>query len=230
MKLILSLSLFLSLSVSGAKPSCESALVRLALKPVPCINLGVPDTIFDIPELKLDLNDIEKIFQGAESSGGRVIGPMGQPRRVRPVTPFPINLHCELRLLADGGKRVSFLSFQKALLTQTEFKKTIPENQWFHGLISGNDINSTNWRAIPIAPKVNISNYNLELGYSGLQDELELNVCETFIGPMGRESSSFCAQGQAKVYHKTIEATLKGSHKSGDYLAIKTLKVSCQIR
>jgi hypothetical protein len=230
LKTILNFLIFLSLSVSANKPSCDSPFVRLSLKPVACFNQGIPDGIFDIPELKLDLKDIEKIFQGAESSGGRMVGPMNQPRMPRPVTPFPVTLECELKLLSDGGKRVSFLSKQRTFLTQSAYHKTIPANLWVHGLISGNDINSTLWRPVPMAPNLNLNNYSLELSYNELQDELELNLCEDFIDPMGGAMSSFCGQGQSKSYEKTIQATLKGRIQSGDFKVIKNLKASCHIR
>jgi len=215
----------------GKKPLCSSPFVRLSPKPIPCIPDLNDDGLFDIPSLELDLEDLEKIFEGAESSGGRVIGPMNTPRtNGMPVTPYPVYLKCEARLLLDGGKKVSFLSKQSFGLNSRNHTRLLYTDQWTHGITELSTLYPENWVRVPVTPKVEFKNYSVRLGYNSFSSKATLSVCEANLKTAGGETALTCSEVEFNRY--AYEANLRlNTLVIKELVKIKkTLNISCQIR
>ncbi|TNF30217.1 MAG: hypothetical protein EP319_05815 [Deltaproteobacteria bacterium] len=235
MKLIVLVFTFFSAlnAVSSELPWCSDPSVRLSIFKVPCKEDPRLPVEFDIPELKLDFDALKKIFEGAESSGGHVVGPMNTPRRTRPLTPFTLNMKCSARLLSDGGKSVSFLSLQSTTLTESRYSTYLYEDQWKHFLTEENDLYPARMIEIPMAPAVEIGNYSVSLGYKkGINrraDKLTLSVCEANLGSNDVGSTGACAEIEKSAYSKTFKARLKTltSNPSENLKIQKTLEVTC---
>jgi hypothetical protein len=211
------INIFVSTSALAVQsPLCSSSEVRLSLKPVFCIddNLDLGD--FDIPEVGLDLDDLQSIFDGAESSGGHGISPMNQPAptsRRRLLVDGVIN--CQLKLLTDGGKRVSFLSFLNLELTSHKPVAFLGGLDWSHGLTTS----GINWVGIDTAPSVGIPNYSLEAYSQG--EEISLSLCQS----TGRNGT--CVEG---VFDQVSgESSIRLSKLVESPYIFRDLKVSCQI-
>ena len=119
-------------------PKCDSSEARLSRTRFLCE--GVSPSQFDIPALKLQFSDLQKIVQGAESSGGRrrpdILYRPGQTVGMQSPTHS-----CEARLLIDGGLRVSWLlTLAKEIGAGSVYQ--IAASEWSSGLVAGNDINA----------------------------------------------------------------------------------------
>lgn len=216
--------------LNGKKPLCSSPLVRLSPKPIPCIQDVNDDGIFDLPELELDLNDLEDVFNGAESSGGHVIGPMGAPRRQGlPVTPFAMNLKCEARLLSDGGKRVSFLSKQSFDVSARNFSTYLYADQWVHGITSERNFYPENWVKVPVTPNIEFKNYSVMLGYNKSKGMPMLTVCEGNLKTAKQETVAACAEVEFSRYAYRAKARLKTLVIKKNVRVQKTLDINCQV-
>ncbi len=204
------------------RPSCDDPLVRLSIDPIPCKPTLTPID-FDLPAVKLDNTDLSRIFLGAESSGGRVVGPMNFPRVNTPITPFPFELHCSAKVMLDGGKRVSYLSYQQVTLSErTSFFRPSAAS-WSHALIRGNNIEAPIATEVEVAPVFGLNNLSLEVSFEKENQKLSLNICQQKVF-----GQSDCAQ--AEITNKGVEATLISDIKEGKNSAKRTFKVSCQHR
>lgn len=133
LRLLITLFWVFSLSASEI-PNCDSPLVRLSRWPLQC--QGKLPSKFDIPALEINFSDIEKIIQGAESSGGRrrpdlidrTIGPMGMNFTTH---------HCRVRLLIDSQTRVSWLLGHELEVGETVI--AIETRSWNAGLTNSLD-------------------------------------------------------------------------------------------
>ncbi|MCR9203685.1 MAG: hypothetical protein NXH75_03845 [Halobacteriovoraceae bacterium] len=208
------------------KPLCSDVTVRLSLKPVPCIPDGFDPSVFDIPGLKLNLEDLQKIFDGAESSGGHIIGPMNHPRRARPLTPFPFTLKCEARMLLDGKKKVSFLSSQSFELNQGQYELYLRPDQWSHNLIVGADIYSQDLISVDAEPVVAIRPFKVELSYNTYYDHFQLGVCEDKSGL--EKDDLICAQSENSVRSKKHSVRLQKRFNGNGKVIHQTVQISCQ--
>ena len=216
--------------VNGKKPLCSSPLVRLSPKPIPCIPDLNDDGHFDIPELELDLNDLESILQGAESSGGHVIGPMNTPHRTgHPVTPFPVNLKCEARLLADGGKRVSFLSKQGFSISARAFSTYLYADQWTHGVTTNNELFPENWIKVPVTPNIEFNNYSVMLGYNNNSKKPILTLCEGNLKTVDSETVAACSEVEFSRYSYKVSARLKTLVIKENIRVQKVLNIICKV-
>lgn len=214
-------------------PWCSDPKVRLSIFKIPCKKDPRLPSEFDIPELKIDFENLHKIYEGAESSGGHVVGPMNYPRRTRPLTPFALDIRCEARLLADGGKSISFLSIQKSALTEQRYSTYLYENNWKHYLTEENDLNPSRLVEVPVAPAVEVGNYTVNLAYKeakGRQSEkLILSVCEANLGQNDKGATGACAEVERPLYKRVLKARLKTvtSNMSTNLKIQKTLQVTC---
>ncbi len=218
---------------SSELPWCSDPNVRLSVFKVPCKKDPRLAEEFDIPEMKLDFEALRKIFEGAESSGGHVVGPMNYPRRTRPLTPFTLNMSCEARLLSDGGKSVSFLSKQQATLTESRYSTYLYEDQWKHFLTEENDLYPTRLVEVPVAPAVETGNYSLTLGYKKATarrgEKLVLTVCESNLGSNEIGTTGACSEVEKPSSFRVFKTRLKTltSNPSENLKIQKTLQVTC---
>ncbi|MFT6069317.1 MAG: hypothetical protein ACJAT2_002751 [Bacteriovoracaceae bacterium] len=215
--------------INGEKPACSSALVRLSKKPIPCIKDILEDGQFDIPNLELDFDDLDDVFNGAESSGGHVIGPMGHPRRSdAPATPFPVTLRCQAKLLSDGGKRVSFLSKQSFTLNSLHYTTYLFADRWQHAIVEGANLNPSNSVEVPISPKVELKNYSVTLGYNNNSKKLSLTACEGNLKTNGDSTVAACSEVEFNRYSYKVQARLKTLILKKNIRIQKTLDISCR--
>lgn len=221
---------FLDLN-EGKKPLCSSPLVRLSPKPIPCIPDVNDDGIFDIPELELDLSDLEDVFNGAESSGGHTIGPMNAPRRTgMPITPFPMSLKCEARLLSDGGKRVNFLSKQSFNVSARNFSTYLFTDKWVHGITQERSLYPENWVQVPVTPKVEFKNYSVMLGFNYQSRMPMLTVCEGNLKTAKQETVAACAEVEFSRYSYRAKTRLKTLTIKENIRIQKTLEINCRVK
>lgn len=217
-------------------PSCSDPLVRLSVAEIPCKEDPKLPIDFDIPELKVDFETLKKIYEGAESSGGHVVGPMNHPRRAIVLSPFPLEFICEARLLSDGGKSLSFLSLQKTILTETRYAGYLYSDQWTHYLTEENDLFPERKVKVSVAPNLEISNYSITLGYKKRTFRraagLVLNVCEANLGRSPIGSVAACSEVVKPVSTTVMKARLKTlTVNTEENLKIqKTLQVTCERR
>lgn len=208
------------------KPLCSSVYVRLSPKPIPCIPDGFDPSVFDIPSLKLNLEDLQKIFDGAESSGGHIIGPMNTPQRRRPITPFPFSLNCEAKMLLDGKKKVSFLSTQNFQLSSINYIQFLNPAQWTHSLIEGADIHTDNRMYVDAAPAVALEPFKVELSYNTFYDSFQLSLCEDK-SDLETEDLT-CAQTEASVREKILSVSFQTRFKGDGKVIHKTVLLRCE--
>lgn len=208
------------------KPLCSDVIVRLSPKPVPCIPVDFDPSKFDIPGLELNLEDLQKIFDGAESSGGHIIGPMNHPRRARPLTPFPFTLKCEARMLLDGKKKVSFLSTQSFNLNQGQYELFLRPEQWDHNLIVGADIYTQDLISVEAEPVVEVMPFKVELSYNTFYDSFQLGVCEDK-STMTSEDL-ICAQSENTVRAKKHSVSFQKRFKGNEKVVHQTVLITCQ--
>lgn len=179
-------------------PLCNSSEARLSLEPKNCIGDQVIN--FDIPAIKLQLEDIRKILQGAESSGGR-LAPNTQDRPIGTANILLPTHECQARLLLDGGVRVSWLLTSEFEVTE-EVASLLPANIWRSGLVVGNDINGTQHQVDEL-PAWGLSNLSVKVGEEGL---------------------TVCAESSCSTSDLTSSSTLSLFNSQ----ATLKLKVSCQ--
>ncbi len=216
--------------INGDKPACSSAVVRLSVKPIPCIKDDLDSDLFDIPNLELDFSDLEDVFNGAESSGGHTIGPMNYPRRMGlPITPFPMALRCQAKLLSDGGKRVSFLSKQSFSLNAIQFTTYLFADRWLHGIALGAELNPSNWVEVPVSPAVELKNYSVTLGYNKKTNKLSLTACEGNLKTGGDSTVAACSEVEFSRYSYKVKTRLKTLILKKNIRIQKTLDISCRI-
>lgn len=208
------------------KPKCSDVMVRLSPKPIPCIPDGLSDNLFDIPELGLNIEDLQNIFNGAESSGGHVVGPMNSPRRTRPITSFPFELTCQAKMLLDGGKKVSFLSTQSFQLSQSNYERYLSNSSWKHHLVKGSDINSQDLIPVEVAPKTVLGRFKVELSYNKYYHSFQLGLCEDL--STLTESKLSCSQSEASVDSDLFKVSFQKRFKGKDKLVNQTIMITCR--
>jgi len=215
---LLFVSFLSSLALASEVPQCSSSQVRLSLKPIYCLRADAPDGIFDIPEVGLDIDDIQAIFDGAESSGGHGISPMNSPSPTsrRQALPIQGTLHCRASLLTDGGKRVSFLSFFEDSVSTQNPGFNITNLDWRHGLIDQAD----QWVGVSVAPSVGVENYSLKVFVEN--NQLVLSAC---LGKRGEEQN--CANS---LFDSNLQGSISTETLSQKPFVYRKLSVSCQIR
>lgn len=210
--------------------NCSDPVVRLSPVKIHCKPDGKKPIDFDIPELKIDLNDLEKIFQGAESSGGHTIGPMNFPRHRGGTLPRPSLFNCKAELLSDGGKTLSFISEQSFQLDQFRTYKMLYKDNWEHFLVEGNDFNSGPRVAVNQAPKVDLSNYKVFIEYNKRNKKYSLLACESNFSDETGVKSSSCSLEEFSSYRKNIKTFMRtiADDRTNNLIIKKTLKVSCK--
>lgn len=209
-------------------PKCDSLAVRLAKEPIKCQG-KVPNSIdFDLPEHQLNLEDLEKIFQGAESSGGRLVGPMNTPRIGNDLTPFPFRYSCDARLLSDGDKKLSWISFQQFLLTESSFNRVLYPTSWVHRLTASNDIDTSSFFSVPATPAVKIPLFEVKMDFNEDKEEFIFDLCEVKSDEEVRDLS--CTSQIAPLSQRNSKATMvyKKKLRSIETKVDFTLKVNCR--
>tara|TARA_R110000868_G_scaffold32343_4_gene117669 strand:+ start:4616 stop:5233 length:618 start_codon:yes stop_codon:yes gene_type:complete len=153
----------LNAQAQNADLLCNSSESRLSLTPKECV--GLPAINYDIPTLKLQLEDIRKILQGAESSGGRLApstqnNPTGMANILLPTH------ECQAKLLLDAGHRVSWLLVSDFEITRN-VAAVIPEHLWDSGLVLGNNINGDQY-PLDELPQWGLQNLSVEVNGKAL--------------------------------------------------------------
>lgn len=143
---------------------CNSSEARLSLTPRECV--GAPSINYDIPTLKLQLEDIKKILQGAESSGGRLApNILGRPSAGMANILLPTH-ECQATLLIDADLRVSWLLTSEFVLTQ-EVAAVLPQDLWNAGITVGSDIDGEQY-PVDIMPTWGLENLAVQVGEEGI--------------------------------------------------------------
>lgn len=165
------IALFIFLFLSGLTLAddllCNSAEHRLS-RYTGRLCLGSEASQFDIPELKINLGDIEKILLGTESSGGRKVPDILQ-RPVNGMRVQTLTHTCEIRMLLDGSKRISWLLKAHAKLAYASVF-IVPPEAWQVGLTEGGDINGA-FHPVNISPRIELSQVAVVL------DETSIKLC-----------------------------------------------------
>ncbi|MBH47875.1 MAG: hypothetical protein CME71_06855 [Halobacteriovorax sp.] len=177
---------------------CNSSESRLSLTPKECV--GLPTINYDIPTLKLQLEDIRKILQGAESSGGRLApGTQNNPTGMANIL-LPTH-ECQAKLLLDAGLRVSWLLISEFEITRN-VAAVIPEHLWDSGLVLGNDINGDQYPMDEL-PQWGLQNLSVEVNGKAL---------------------TVCANSSCSTNENGLKTTLTQYHQA----AKLQFKVSCK--
>lgn len=142
---------------------CDSSEARLS--PISKYCQGKPATKFDIPSLKLQLEDIKKILQGAESSGGRIV-PNHNPQPNRPSTILLPTHRCQARLLIDADLRISWLLTSEFEVTRN-VTSVIFERQWRGGITDTSDIDGS-VHSVNMLPQWGHQGLSAQVGDEGL--------------------------------------------------------------
>lgn len=115
-----------SSSFAQTKLGCKDPQIILTLRDVPCKQEIVLSEDFDIPELEIDFEDAELIFEreneealGADSSGGGRTTPSASTQRVEPVFQTPFSFTCQATLVSDGQKKYQVISKKNFNLTNS---------------------------------------------------------------------------------------------------------------
>lgn len=177
---------------------CNSSEARLSLTPKECV--GAPSINYDFPALKLQLEDVRKILQGAESSGGRLApstqyNPTGMANILLPTH------ECQARLLLDTGLRVSWLLVSEFEVTKN-VAAVLPSRLWDSGLVLGNNIDGEQY-PLDELPQWGLENLSLEVS------ESKLTIC----------ANSSCSSNESG-----LETKLTQYHQAAEL----QFKVSCQ--
>lgn len=215
MKLSAFLLLGLSLSMPMAQasdislvvPFCDEAAIRLAPVKPKCIERK-DEQIFDIPTLKINKDDLEKILQGAESSGGR-IAPGNQMRNMsRGLNRFstPFNYACEVKLLADGGKTLSWLSRTDFKITNYKPYASITRQDWEHGLIEGNDMDAEVTLIPLVEPQVALDNYSVTFKMKEGSKKVALELCQNKIESLENQTKGVCTTAKGTIRSRRLRA------------------------
>lgn len=164
------IALFIALFLSGPALAagdllCNSAEYRLS-RYTGKLCLGIHDREFDIPELKINLGDIEKILLGTESSGGRKVPDILQ-RPINGMRVQALTHRCEIRMLLDGSKRISWL-LKAASDVALEVPFIVPNGAWQSGLTEGNDVNGI-IHPVSVRPPVELVQVGVVLTEAGLK-------------------------------------------------------------
>lgn len=128
MKKLTTLALFLSFSAHAQiNLGCKDPQVILTLRDVPCKQEIVLPEEFDIPDLEINYDDIELIFEreneealGADSSGGGHAAPMGTARRAESEFQTNLQYSCEATLISNGEKKYEVLSKKSFTISNTQ--------------------------------------------------------------------------------------------------------------
>ena len=212
---------------SDIKLKCSDPILRLSRKPIPCIPDNKQPSEFDIPKLRIDHKDLDKILQGAESSGGHTVSPMGFPSRNNFI-PFNVKLSCMASLLTDGGKTLSFLSEKKFGLDNTQTTAFLGDDDWDHFVFEGNDFNSKPKFPLLKIPQKIRPNYSVTLSYKKEQKKLSLRLCRNNIQTYNDVLTSSCTYVDKSLRRKYFKTLLNINYRFNERLTIKkTMKVVC---
>jgi len=221
------------------RPLCTDPVVRLSKFPISCIPVDLGQITdgnlshlidFDIPELKLNFEDLQHLFDGTESSGGHQVSPSASsPQRIDSF----INFKCQAKLLSDGKKRVSFISTYSFNLSDLLSFISMDAIKWKHFLIRGNDIDETQLFPVKIGPQSGYENYTSHLIVLEQNKGLQLSLCESFTDE-NSATTKICAQKNIPYeeylnysFENPIELQLSSELKRNKRVIYKTLKLSC---
>lgn len=206
---------------------CDSSEVRLSKDPIPCLG-EFPDK-FDIPAIELNLEDLQKIFDGAVSSGGHVVGPMNSPRRARPLGPTYFSMNCKTKVLLDGGKRVSFLSTGSVKLSQTSYFVPFAGVSFKHFLTPINDVDTRYVVPAPRAPQVSFSDLYTEVTYKETTQKYSLKACVQKTDAASGSSEKSCSQTPFELTDENVSTVLTSTLTAPGFHVERTVQVSCNL-
>jgi hypothetical protein len=198
----------MALDLSLIVPFCDDAYVRLSPIKPNCIERK-DQQVFEIPTLKINKEDLEKILQGAESSGGRIINPGHNSRgmmsrRMGFSTPF--KYACKLRLMADGGKTLSWLSQTDLEINNYKPQAYVSRQDWSHGLIEGNDIDTEVTLTPLVEPQIALDNYTIMFDMKEGSNKVSIEVCQTKIESSDVKTSGVCSTAKGTLRSRRLRA------------------------
>jgi hypothetical protein len=214
---------------AAKKPSCSDYSVVLSPTPIDCIKDGTL-VDFDFPELEINKIDLGKIFEdnkqklGSESSGGREVGQQSIPANNTQIQNGSIKqLRCELKVVSNGKKSISFLSIQSFVLSSQD--KMIRQNDFKHFLIKGNSFFPQNPLPIDQAPNVNLENYTVKVLRGISNRKITLKLCRN-----EQKDVSVCTSKTRNLFYlNRIVLKLEDiSQVSKEYSISKRLRLSCK--
>lgn len=207
---------------------CDSSEVRLSKNPLSCLGDFPKD--FDIPAIKLNLEDLQRIFDGAVSSGGRVVGPMNTPRQVQPLGPEEFNMNCKVRILLDGGKRVSYLSTSQIELTNTSYFIPFAGLSFRHFLTPINDVDVNRFMVpAPKAPNVSMNDIFVEISYKKALKKYTLKACVQKNDAFQSKMEKTCSHTRFELSDSEVSTTLMSTLTAPQFHVERTIKLSCQL-
>ncbi len=175
---------------------------------------------FDIPELQIDIIDLEKIFLpttdriGSESSGGGRTLP--HQSRVR-MSRLP-ELNCELSVLANGQKTIHYLSTQNLLINKSN--TNIDEEKFTHYLTKELSLNPKTKYLVEKSPEVDLSNLVIQL--SATSTNFNLKLCEI------SDSTTICTSNSYTLGDSLILKLLSYEKVTEDFEIEKRIQLICR--
>lgn len=204
--------------LASEKPRCKDPEVILSPVKIPCEEDIRLDVDFDIPELQIDMSELEKILLGIESSGGgRTVGPMQAGNR----RTLQFNYSCQARLLIDGGKTISYLSTMKLTLNQLKPIHALAAQAWKHYVIKGNNINSKKLYPITKAPQINFDRFQLSIATPS-KNRFLFQLCTR-----ADDQEQFCQQKNRSIQNGFFSLTNQSMQTKEDVIIQQTLQVRC---
>jgi hypothetical protein len=199
--LFISLIGFVTIPSSFAEGKPCSPLVKPEDQPGCEKVQGPSDIEWDIPSLKLNFEDLDQIFKGAESGGGYRTDPRRSFPSMReteqPIamdTKMLLNLSCEARLLGDGGKTVSWLSTAKFVLNDSKKSHFIKTADWVNGLIKGNNLSSKPVIVKQIPP-YKLNNFSIRINTGNAH--LRMKTCQMNMKEVADETVGVCTESES---------------------------------
>lgn len=189
---------------------------------------GYTNDRFDIPELNMNYGQLDKLFMGAESSGGgRYVDET--PMRNRQISPRNLNnddevMSCKATLLLDSDQKIKYILKQDASATIDSNYISLYPSSWDYYVFSSDDSSQTLY-SVPMAPSIGINNYSLE--FIEHEKTISFTLCEAIA--TGIDTTKACIKGKSNKDSKTLKASLYGEiDLTEEFLKVKkTLTIHC---
>lgn len=204
-------------------PLCKDPSVILSIKKIPCrFDERLPEN-FDLPNFEINLEDLHKIFQGAESSGGRIVSPARTHNRET----ASHKIKCEAKLLTKAGKTINFYSSQSLEGSLPGPALKTLEDEWFHAIVADEDIGFTTMTPVPLGPSIRLGDY--EITVELFTTKTNIKLCELI--PVGIDMNKACQKLQipAKKERFNIKLYTELELKEEDVLVEKHMTFACKL-
>ena len=229
---ILSVLLFTITTHAIAQLGCKDPQVVLTLREVPCKQEIVLPEEFDIPELEINFDNIDLIFEkeneealGADSSGGGRITPMDNGRFGAEFN-TSLNYSCVATLTSDGEKQYQVVSKERFDLNHISVSKYLFFQNHFL-----NDRNEPEiLYPIPMPPtNLNTSGYffrfenpNRETGLP--ETQIKISLCR-LNQAAGNQSINICTDSSVDIDSSKLGLSLSTQKISSDQKLTVTQKI-----